>query len=116
MRLLWFVFAGFLLGFSVSTLWEWLYFRRRRITSQEIIEENSEETWSGRYYAEDADTPEHSPRTATQAGQTGEVGEIDDADADGEEWEATYAGPGVFLEFEDESPTADTSPDTPSST
>jgi len=27
----WYVLAGFLLGFSVSTLWEWLYFRRRRM-------------------------------------------------------------------------------------
>ncbi len=26
MRLLWFVLAGFLLGFAASTLWEWLHF------------------------------------------------------------------------------------------
>lgn len=31
MRLLWFVLAGFLLGFATSTLWEWLYFRRERM-------------------------------------------------------------------------------------
>ncbi len=31
MRLLWFVLAGFLLGFAASTLWEWLYFRRKRM-------------------------------------------------------------------------------------
>jgi hypothetical protein len=28
----WYVLAGFLLGFGVSTLWEWVYFRRRRMT------------------------------------------------------------------------------------
>ena len=31
LRLLWFVLAGFLLGFAASTLWEWLHFRRERI-------------------------------------------------------------------------------------
>ena len=31
LRLLWLVLAGVLLGFSLSTLWEWLYFRRKRI-------------------------------------------------------------------------------------
>ena len=36
----WYVFAGFLLGFILSTLWEWLYFRRRRmqIENQRIAE------------------------------------------------------------------------------
>lgn len=36
----WYVLAGFLLGFCVSTLWEWLYFRRRRMTirNQRIAE------------------------------------------------------------------------------
>lgn len=28
---LWFLLAGIILGFSVSTLWEWLYFRRKRV-------------------------------------------------------------------------------------
>ncbi len=32
LRLLWLVLAGFLLGFAVSTLWEWFYFRRARMT------------------------------------------------------------------------------------
>jgi len=31
LRLLWFVLAGFLLGFAASTLWEWLHFRRERM-------------------------------------------------------------------------------------
>ena len=30
-QLLWFVLAGFLLGFTTSTLWEWFHFRRERL-------------------------------------------------------------------------------------
>ena len=30
-QLLWFVLAGLVLGFALSTLWEWLYFRRERM-------------------------------------------------------------------------------------
>ena len=29
LQLLWFVLAGFILGFIVSTLWEWLHFRQK---------------------------------------------------------------------------------------
>jgi len=31
---LWFVLAGFVLGFAASLLWEWLYFRKRRLNWQ----------------------------------------------------------------------------------
>lgn len=31
---LWFVLAGFVLGFAASLLWEWLYFRKRRLQWQ----------------------------------------------------------------------------------
>ena len=30
-QLLWFVLAGLVLGFALSTLWEWFYFRRERM-------------------------------------------------------------------------------------
>lgn len=30
-RVLWFVVAGFVIGFTTSTLWEWLYYRRKRL-------------------------------------------------------------------------------------
>lgn len=30
-RLLWFVLAGFILGFATSTIWEWYYYRGKRI-------------------------------------------------------------------------------------
>ncbi len=32
-QLLWFLLAGFILGFAASTLWEWLYFRGRRLAA-----------------------------------------------------------------------------------
>jgi predicted flap endonuclease-1-like 5' DNA nuclease len=35
LRILWFVLAGFLLGFTISTLWEWFHFRRERIKLDE---------------------------------------------------------------------------------
>lgn len=31
---IWYIIAGFILGFAVSTLWEWLYFRRFRAESE----------------------------------------------------------------------------------
>lgn len=34
-NLLWYVLAGVLLGFAASTLWEWLYFRQKRMTLDE---------------------------------------------------------------------------------
>jgi len=37
LELLWYVLAGFILGFIVSTLWEWLHFRRERQTRQAMI-------------------------------------------------------------------------------
>lgn len=48
MKLLWYVLAGVLLGFAASTLWEWLYFRRKRIRAesrrvQELEEQLAEE-------------------------------------------------------------------------
>ncbi len=33
--LLWFVLAGFLLGFTASTLWEWFYFRKQRVKARD---------------------------------------------------------------------------------
>ncbi len=32
-HVLWFLLAGFVLGFAASTLWEWLYFRGVRLRS-----------------------------------------------------------------------------------
>ncbi len=34
-RLVWYVLAGFVLGFTTSTLWEWLYFRQVRLRARQ---------------------------------------------------------------------------------
>jgi predicted flap endonuclease-1-like 5' DNA nuclease len=36
-ELVWLVAAGFVLGFAASTLWEWLYFRRKRMTLESRV-------------------------------------------------------------------------------
>lgn len=91
----WYVLAGFLLGFSVSTLWEWLYFRRRRMTIRD------------RRLAE----LEATVRTYTAAANA------PDGDAAADDWtEPTFQNPGVYLETEEASaPTArpETLPPTP---
>jgi hypothetical protein len=33
----WFVSAGFVAGFALSTLWEWLYGRSRRLTVETLV-------------------------------------------------------------------------------
>ena len=44
LELLWYILAGFILGFTTSTLWEWLYFRgeRMKLRDQRIAELESE--------------------------------------------------------------------------
>jgi hypothetical protein len=86
----WYVLAGFLLGFSVSTLWEWLYFRRRRMAIQD------------RRIAE----LEATVRTYTAAANA----PSDDGAAD--DWaEPAFQSPGVYLETE-EAPTSAAQPET----
>lgn len=75
----WYVLAGFLLGFILSTLWEWLYFRRRRmrIENQRIAElETTVRTLS---------TTSHTAETTGPAG-----------------FAMGYQSPLVFLEGEDD--------------
>jgi hypothetical protein len=73
----WYVLAGFLIGFILSTLWEWLYFRHRRmrIESRRIAE--LEATVRSLTPARDASASPISPTAASG-----------------------YQGPGVFLENE----------------
>ncbi len=37
LQMLWFALAGFVLGFTASTLWEWLYYRRQRLIWREPL-------------------------------------------------------------------------------
>ena len=79
-RVLWFVVAGFVIGFTTSTLWEWLYYRRKRLA---MLAEHSE-------FVRDAG------RQQSTVSQTDEP-----ATSDGTEWRTPfYRSPGVFLESE----------------
>ena len=73
----WYVLAGFLLGFILSTLWEWLYFRSRRLRIE------------NRRIAE---------LEARVRSLTPPAGAADSAIAPGAP--PPYQGPGVFLESE----------------
>jgi hypothetical protein len=87
----WYVLAGFLLGFSVSTLWEWVYFRRRRMNIRDRRIAELEATV--RAYTAAANVPN---------GDTA----IDD-------WaEPTFQSPGVYLETE-EAPPSTPAPESP---
>lgn len=79
-RVLWFVVAGFVIGFTTSTLWEWLYYRRKRLA---MLAEHSD-------FVRDAERRQggvsHAQETAT---------------SDATEWRPPfYRSPGVFLESE----------------
>lgn len=78
--LLWFVLAGFLLGFITSTLWEWFYFRRERLK-----------------------LTDHRIRELEDKLRRREDGAFVPAEADGEQaWaERSYRSPGVFLDVEE---------------
>jgi predicted flap endonuclease-1-like 5' DNA nuclease len=79
-NLLWFVLAGFLLGFATSTLWEWLYFRKVRLRR---LEERTRDAHGGLRSPEEAAATERS------------------ASAEEPAWsKQAYRSPGVFLESE----------------
>lgn len=70
---IWYVLAGFVLGFATSTLWEWLYYRRQRLRAR------AGEVDAGDYtLVPAAEQPAAAPRSST----------------------TEYRSPGVFLESE----------------
>ena len=80
-QLLWYVLAGLIIGFTASTLWEWLYFRRKRmdLRDQRLLELETELRMTReQLYDLRAQTP---PSTLSPA--------------------ADYQSPGVFLESEE---------------
>jgi predicted flap endonuclease-1-like 5' DNA nuclease len=80
MSLLWYVLAGVLLGFAASTLWEWLYFRRKRLNwESERVQELEQEL-------ADEQALNEQMRRAREHENSGAVPE--------------YASPSVFLESE----------------
>lgn len=93
MRLIWFVLAGFILGFSVSTLWEWLYFRRRRVAAVGMAVPTVGAVEGSHASAQNWERGDE----AGTSGPRVEVGDIEDT----EEWQPDYVSPAVFTEFED---------------
>ncbi len=81
-KLLWFVLAGFLLGFVTSTLWEWFYFRKERLklNDRRIRELEAK--------LRDLETAPVSP-IPSNSGPTSAWGDQE------------YRSPGVFLETEE---------------
>lgn len=81
-KLLWFVLAGFLLGFVTSTLWEWFYFRKERLklNDRRIRELEAK--------LRDLETTPTGP-VPSNSGPTSAWGNQD------------YRSPGVFLETEE---------------
>ena len=109
-NLLWFVLAGFLLGFASSTLWEWFYFRKERmkLTDRRIRELEAKL----REAESNSDIPESTENEAripvpTVAALAGGASPRTSA------WgEPAYRSPGVFLESE-EIEAEDSEPDVP---
>lgn len=78
-QLLWFVLAGFVLGFAVSTLWEWVYYRGLR---QQAL-------------AQLRQTPERAFRLS--GGESAPENMVTGGEAPGD---ARYRTPAVFIEGE----------------
>lgn len=97
-NLLWFVMAGFLLGFATSTLWEWFYFRKERLklTDRRIRELESKLRDVEAEAESIASTPsEKNSQVPTVAAVTREQTRTT-------AWgDPAYRSPGVFLESED---------------
>jgi predicted flap endonuclease-1-like 5' DNA nuclease len=91
-NLLWYVLAGFLLGFAASTLWEWFFFRKERV---KLTDRRIRELEAKLRDAEaENDTPLPAGTLPTVAAVTGATRTTAWADS-------SYRSPGVFLESEE---------------
>ncbi|MEZ4726866.1 MAG: helix-hairpin-helix domain-containing protein [Caldilineaceae bacterium] len=79
-RTVWFVLAGFILGFASSTLWEWLYYRRKRLAK---LAQTSNEMFQPARVHHPLDTPEEALAKEAE-----------------DPWKVPYRSSGVFLESE----------------
>jgi predicted flap endonuclease-1-like 5' DNA nuclease len=96
-NLLWFVMAGFLLGFATSTLWEWFYFRKERLklTDRRIRE------LEAKLREAEPETDTLSPINTPPTSAIPTVASVT-AGSRTSAWDDTsYRSPGVFLESED---------------
>jgi len=95
-NLLWYVLAGFLLGFASSTLWEWFYFRKERL---KLTDRRIRELEAKLQEAEiETDKSPDSPLTPSPVPTVAAVTAATRTSA----WSDTaYRSPGVFLESEE---------------
>lgn len=91
-NLLWYVLAGFLLGFAASTLWEWFYFRKERLklTDRRIRELEAK--------LRDAEIENDIP---LPTGTVPTVAAVTAATRTTAWGDSSYRSPGVFLESEE---------------
>lgn len=97
-NLLWFVLAGFLLGFATSTLWEWFYFRKERlkITDRRIRE------LEAKLREAEGETDSVLPPTSSTHSPVPTVASVIGASTRTSAWgDSGYRSPGVFLESEE---------------
>jgi predicted flap endonuclease-1-like 5' DNA nuclease len=106
-NLLWFVLAGFLLGFATSTLWEWFYFRKERLklTDRRILEleaklREPESTTERIAPANTAVTNSLAKQAAQPSAPMADAAMTSSAQTSA--WgDPAYRSPGVFLETEE---------------
>ncbi|MFN8488096.1 MAG: helix-hairpin-helix domain-containing protein [Caldilineaceae bacterium] len=99
MRILWYVLAGFVLGFITSTLWEWVYFRKRRLERQAVFGKGAEFTTAWRSVSAAAPTGAANQPTLDQ--NSARRGETPPATSDDLLWQTSaYRSPRVFLDSE----------------
>lgn len=95
LNLFWFILAGFLLGFTTSTLWEWFHFRRERLKLRDR-----------RIRELEARLREQEQATRGEASASASFDEDDSSWSP--PWSAPeYRSPGIFLETEEMEPEPD---------
>ncbi|MEZ4862550.1 MAG: DUF4332 domain-containing protein [Caldilineaceae bacterium] len=89
-QVFWFLLAGFILGFTTSTLWEWLYYRRKRermvANGQRLTAFTRQEDARTNPATDDDDAENHWLSTKTETAPP------------------LYRSPGIFLESEQAAP------------
>lgn len=103
MRILWYVLAGFVLGFITSTLWEWLYFRKRRLERFSSFAKGAEFTAAWRNESALPEETAYANASAPATSRQNPPRRNAAPPATSEEllWQTSaYRSPGVFLDSE----------------
>src|SRR5688572_23965292 len=96
-NLLWYVLAGFLLGFVSSTLWEWYYFRKERLklTDRRIRE------LEAKLHESELATESITPISTTATSAPPADATLKSTPLTSSWGDPNYRSPGVFLETEE---------------